>query len=167
MLCVNPPFTAKDSSSSLNSVQRVDQIWKMMKLVCVNSSNQHHQYHHHHQRLRLKHAWICVLYKFCNNNNQHHNYLCINQLLIELVASWLQFWQCNVILVWCMLWSSDRLHWVFAMHQLGLLSLFHSYYNHEPKLRNFRPISEHSFLRLIIYAYDTFLANVNVLRYVC
>ena len=34
MLCVNPPFTAKDSSSSLNSVQLVDQIWKLMKLVC-------------------------------------------------------------------------------------------------------------------------------------
>ena len=42
MLCANPPFTAKDSSSSLNSIQRVDQIWKLMKLVSVDSLLQHH-----------------------------------------------------------------------------------------------------------------------------
>ena len=26
-----------------------------------------------HQRLRLEHAWICALYKFCNNNNNNNN----------------------------------------------------------------------------------------------
>jgi len=36
MLCANPPFTAKDGSSSLNSVQLVDRIWKLMKLVHVD-----------------------------------------------------------------------------------------------------------------------------------
>jgi len=36
MLCVNPPFAAKDSSSSLNSLQLVDRIWKLMKLVRVD-----------------------------------------------------------------------------------------------------------------------------------
>ena len=26
-----------------------------------------------HQRLRLERAWICALYKFCNNNNNNNN----------------------------------------------------------------------------------------------
>ena len=28
-----------------------------------------------HQRLRLEHAWICALYKFCNNNNNNTSLL--------------------------------------------------------------------------------------------
>jgi len=34
------------------------------------------------QRLRLQHAWICALYKFCNNNNNNNN------TIVEWVFSW-------------------------------------------------------------------------------
>lgn len=56
MICVNPPFTAKDNSSSLNSVQLVDCIWKLMKFVCINS-----------------HFIVCILY-FSNLIHVKHNW---------------------------------------------------------------------------------------------
>ena len=37
------------------------------------------------QRLRLEHAWICALYKFCNNNNYY--YYKTNDWLLKLTAS--------------------------------------------------------------------------------